>query len=59
MSQNVQTIDITPMWSGILPILLTLLQSRERESRELAMEELTRMAKLADKQVALVKAGVV
>ena len=50
-----QTIDITPTWSGILPALIALLD--QPNTHQFAMEELTRMAKLADYQVALVKAG--
>ena len=50
--QTVKYVDITPLWSEILPALVMLLDTKERK---FAMEELTRMAKLADRQVALVK----
>ena len=49
-----QTIDITPTWREILPALLALLEMPQ--TRQTALDELTRMAHLADKQVALVKA---
>jgi hypothetical protein len=51
--QTVKYVDITPLWSEILPALVMLLDTKERE---FAMEELTRMAKLADRQVAMMKA---
>jgi hypothetical protein len=43
-----QTIDITPTWSGILPVLLLLLDSGSAKGRADARDELVRMAKLAD-----------
>lgn len=44
-----KTIDCTPTWSGILPVLIALLQnSRTRKDGTI---ELERMAKLADKYV--------
>ena len=51
--QTVKYVDITPLWSEILPALVMLLDTKERE---FAMEELNRMAKLADRQVAMMKA---
>lgn len=48
-------VDVTPTWSEILPALLALLTMPQ--TREDALMELSRMAKLADRQVALVKAG--
>ena len=41
-----KTIDMTPTWSDILPILLRLVQNHN--TYEDAVIELTRMAKLAD-----------
>jgi len=51
---NVKTVDITPTWSEILPALLALLTMPQ--TREDALSELSRMAKLADRQVAMIKA---
>jgi len=48
-----KTVDLTPTWSGILPSLLILLKSESHKSRELAMDELERMATYADNWVAL------
>lgn len=44
-----ETIDITPTWEGILPVLLTLaIEGDTGTARETARQELRRMAKLAD-----------
>jgi len=51
------TVDLTPTWSGILPALLTLLQSPNPKSRDIAESELRRMAGLADGFVESQKAG--
>jgi hypothetical protein len=57
MENTMQTIDLTPTWEGILPAMLTLYAEAETiEAKQTAYEELTRMARLADKQVAQVKA---
>ena len=50
-----ETIDITPTWSGILPVLLLLLESGSAKGRADARDELARMAKLADIAVAKLK----
>ena len=52
---STQTIDITPMWREILPALLALLEMPQ--THQTALDELTRMARLADAQVAHIKAG--
>jgi hypothetical protein len=51
-----KTIDITPLWSEILPALLNMHKSESELGHNVAVEELTRMAKLADKYVAHLKA---
>lgn len=52
-----QTIDLTPTWEEILPALVRLYAEAETiEAQQTAYEELTRMARLADKQVAQVRA---
>jgi len=50
-----KTVDVTPTWQGILPALLTLLQSDSHKSRQIAESELRRMAGLADGYVELSK----
>lgn len=42
------TIDMTPTWSGILPALVAVLQSGTAEGQAIALDELRRMAALAD-----------
>lgn len=48
VSLKVETIDLTPSWAQILPVLLHLLNSKNRESRGYAKTELGRMAQAAD-----------
>lgn len=48
-------IDVTPTWSGILPIILTALRDATPEGQRMAGEEIRRMAKLADEYAELVK----
>jgi hypothetical protein len=45
-----QTIDMTPTWSGLLPVMVHILQHSESESskRDIA-DELTKMARAADR----------
>ena len=52
-----KTVDVTPTWQGILPVLLTLLQSDNLQTRQIAESELRRMAGLADGYVEIQKAG--
>jgi hypothetical protein len=47
-----QTINLTPTWSGMLPLLLELTAANAKPSRDLAHSELRRMARLADLYVA-------
>ena len=49
-------IDITPTWEQIVPALLLCLESGNAFSREFAVGEITRMAKLADMKVAELRA---
>lgn len=51
----VEVEDVTPTWEGILPIYLNSI--RHGENAHAAQVELTRMAQLADKYNALIKAG--
>jgi len=47
--ENTETLDMTPTWEGLLPVLVHLAaHGATSESRTVAMDELTRMAKLAD-----------
>jgi|SRR5580693_1760594 hypothetical protein len=44
-----KTIDATPTWEGILPLLLENAASKNEKVRTNTLEELKRMAQLADK----------
>lgn len=53
---TVRTIDLTPTWSDILPMLLAAYDHATFDGRKAALGELTRMAATADKAVADAKA---
>lgn len=55
---EIETIDLTPSWEGILPGLLAAYASGGFEARKIAEEEMSRMARIADAYVAKCKAGV-
>jgi hypothetical protein len=47
-----QTIDLTPSWEQITPVLVHILtKSSNAESREFALSELLRMARFADSEI--------
>lgn len=50
-----ETIDATPTWEGILPLLLELLLNGTLEAQDNARNELLRMARIADCYIALKK----
>lgn len=43
------TIDLTPTWAGLLPALLAAVTDGTAEGRQIAIEELERMAGAADR----------
>lgn len=43
-----ETLELTATWSGILGVLVMLLESGKHESRQVAIEELKKMARAAD-----------
>ena len=49
-----KTIDLTPTWSEILPALLAIYEHGDRQT---AVDELRKMAKLADLYNEMVKAA--
>jgi len=55
MNNTITEIDITPTWSGILPAIIQILQNGNAHNIQIATEELTKMAKLADKQISQIK----
>lgn len=42
------TIDLTPTWTGVLPILIAGIENGTAEGRKIAIDELSRMARAAD-----------
>lgn len=44
--------NVTPTWTGILPVLLALLENGDSQGQKTAREELQRMAAIADLWVA-------
>lgn len=52
----VRTIDATPTWAGVLPMLRAAIENGTAEGRRIAWEELARMAEAADKWNASAKA---
>lgn len=55
-NEQVEYIDATPTWEGVLPLLLAAYVEDTAEGRRSAEQELRRMARLADAQVAARKA---
>ena len=43
-----KTVNITPTWEAILPALLAVIENGNFEGRKVAIEEITRMAQIAD-----------
>jgi hypothetical protein len=46
--KEVETFDLTPTWTQILPALLLVLDAGNEEGKKIAREELKRMAIAAD-----------
>jgi len=49
---KIGTVDITPTWVAVVPVLLAAIENGTSEGRRLAIEELKRMASIADAYVA-------
>lgn len=43
-----KTIDLTPTWAGVMPLLMAVLESGSEEGKREAREELMRLAKAMD-----------
>jgi hypothetical protein len=58
MAKRIETIDMPPTWSGVMPMLLAAYsEGTTATARSTAFEELKRMAELADLYVSGEKAG--
>ena len=51
------TIDATPTWEAVVPLLMAVIENGTFEGRAAAEQELRRMAKLADLYVASCRKG--
>lgn len=56
VAARVEYVDMTPTWSGLLPALLAAYEHGSAASRTIALDELTRLAEIADRAVADAKA---
>lgn len=52
-----ETLDITPTWEQASRVYLTLLEAGNAKGQKAAKEELLKMARIADRYVALQKKG--
>lgn len=50
--QTIDAIDFTPTWDAILPVLIALIERGDAKGKQIATDELRRMAALADRFVA-------
>ena len=57
MTTEAATIDVTPTWQAVLPILFAALEDGTDEGKKIAREELRRMAQAADRYNELSKAA--
>lgn len=48
---KVETIDMTPTWSALLPAMVAVVEDGSFEGREMVKPELARMAQVADRAV--------
>ncbi|MGE0500652.1 MAG: hypothetical protein AB7I79_03225 [Rhizobiaceae bacterium] len=55
MTREPEFIDLTPTWSGVLPILLASFENCGDEGSASAISSLKQMAEVADRHVAAVK----
>jgi hypothetical protein len=55
MKKQIGTVDLTPTWSEILPMLLLAIEDGNATGKQVAREELARMAGIADKYVSYIR----
>lgn len=51
MKKHIETIDVTPTWKDVTPILMEASANGTGEGRSIAKKELVRMVGIADKTV--------
>ena len=54
---GVRTVDVTPTWSGLIPVFRVIVEDGTTEAGEAIWKEITRMAELADAYAAARKEG--
>lgn len=47
-----RTIDVTPSWESMIPVLVMLIENSNAKGRATAIDELTRLARFADSVIA-------
>lgn len=55
LAKKPKTIDMTPTWRAIVPVIVAALQNGTPQGQKIALEELLRMADVADAHVAASK----
>lgn len=50
MEGEIRTVDLTPTWSNIVPMLVLLIEHGNSEGRRTAWDQLYKMARLADER---------
>lgn len=55
--QKIGTIDVTPKWERIIPLLINWIQTGNPEQRKSSVKELKRVAKILDALMAHRKCG--
>lgn len=56
MIKTLDTVDLTPTWEAIAPLLAVALADGSPSVKEFALEEIKRMARLADFAVPILRA---
>ena len=57
IAKLVKTIDCTPTWAALVPVLIVGLLDGSPTAQQIAREELQRMASIADRYVEMQKAA--
>jgi hypothetical protein len=57
MQNGIKTMDCTPTWEALLPAIISLIESGGPNAKQVAKEELQKMARTADEYVKSLKGG--
>ena len=50
-TKELHTIDVTPTWRALIPVMIAVIENGTAEGRKLVISELYRMADIADQAV--------